>query len=146
MAVNDFPSEKEFLINIAVKLFNKQYGKNVDASRCYIQSIEPNYQRQLGYEITTSRPDDYVRLRIYFDIVGIDSFRPYRLEVDEKFRVGYTGDEVFVSLGTINPFYRDEGIYTFRWISRDPESDEELVMMSGHFIGLMSGGRLKEAG
>lgn len=145
MAIDTFPSEKDFLRRLAVDRFNLQYGKNVDYTRCFIHSIEPNYRRELGYEIVTARPDDYLRLRIYFDITEIDSFRPYRLETDEKFKVGYVGDEVFVSLGTVNPYYRDEGIYNFRWIAPDPELDEVLLYVGGGGVGLMSGGCLKEA-
>lgn len=144
MAIGKLPSEKEFLIKLAVDRFNLQYNKRIDPKGCTVHSIPRNYQREKGYEIVTRRQDDFLRLRIYFNIVGIDSIRAYRLEVDDTYKVRENGDEVYVALGNVNPYYVDSGTYTFRWIEQDLEAESGLLYMSGDFITLMSGEHLEE--
>ena len=144
MSIGKLPSEKEFLIKLAVDRFNQQFNKRINPKECTVHSIPRNYQREYGYEVVTRRQDDFLRLRIYFNIVGIDSLRSYRLEVDNSYKVQEKGDEVYVALGNVNPYYRDSGTYNFRWIERDLEAETGMLYMPGDFITLMSGGHLEE--
>ncbi len=113
-------SEKVFLTELAVSRFNEQYGRSIDPAGCTIFSIVPNYGEAYGYEIATITTGDNLRLRIYFSLQNLDNLNPYRLEVDTTLIEGALGVEVYVSLGTVNSYWLDSGVYKFRWIQPDP--------------------------
>lgn len=142
--IGKLPSERDFLIKLAVDRFNLQFGKKINPKDCTIRSIPPNYRREKGYEVLTKRNDDFVRLQFYFNIMGIDNLRPYRIETDETLKTSALGDEVYVSLGTVNPYYTDNDIYRFRWMDENDGIDGGLRLMSGGFLKLISGEFLKE--
>lgn len=139
MPVNDMPSEKVFLITLAVNSFNEQHGRAIDPAQCTIYSIAPNYGKTYGYEIVTIATGDNLRLRIYLDLGGLDSLNTYRLEVDTSYIEGALGDEVYVSLGTVSSYYFDAGIYKFRWINPDPAYYSFFESMAGDRFQFMNG-------
>lgn len=143
MSVGKLKSEKEFLIELALHQFNLQYKKNIKAEVCAIRSIKPGYGAKYGYEIDTIRTDDYVRLRMYFNLEGINKLKPYRLEVDKNFVPGQLDDEVYVTVGTVNPYYLDAGIYKFRWINEDLSRYKFLMYMNGNVVETQNSGYLK---
>lgn len=106
------PTERNFLINMAVRLFNEQYGRKIDPASCTLETIDSTYECNYGYEIRALH--DSLRLRIYFTLGDIDFFAPYRLEVDTTYLPGGLGDEVYVMLGTVQRYYVDSGLYKFR--------------------------------
>ena len=144
MAIDKLLSEKEFLINMAVDRFNSQYGSSLDPKNFVVYSIPSNYQMERGYEVVTKVENNFLRLRIYFNITDVERVRPYRLEVDDTYKTGEHGDEVYVFLGSVSTHYVKNGTYSFRWIERDVELLSRLRYMSGGFIMLMSGGHLEE--
>lgn len=143
MSLGQLKPEKKFLIELALHEFNQQYQKNIKAEDCAIRSIKPAYGAKYGYEIDTVRTDDYVRLRMYFNLEGINKFKPYRLEVDKTLAPGQLGDEVYVTIGTVNHYYLDAGIYKFRWMNEDLSRYKFLMYMSGNVIQTVNSGYLK---
>lgn len=143
----DYVSEKAFLIGLAVSRFNEQYGRSIDPAGCTIFSIDPNYGEDYGYEIATIATGDNLRLRIYFSLQHLDNLNPYRLEVDTTLIEGALGDEVYVSLGTVNSYWLDSGTYKFRWINPDPayfayleavETGDRFKFMNGQDFQLVA--------
>lgn len=139
MALTKSQQEKVFLIGMAVREFNYQYRRKIDPTVCVIKSIRPTYGCKFGYEINTIREDDQVRLRVYFNLEHLDSFKPYRLEVDESDIPGELGDEVYVMIGTLNNYYVDSGTYRFRWLEPDASQMDYMLFMSGEHIEFLSG-------
>lgn len=142
MVVQGFKPEREFIIDLAVSRFNLQYKKKIDPKDCLVKSIVGNYGCFYGYEIDSIRVDDFLRLRIYFNLGGLDSFLPYRLETDKTMSEGALGDEIFVTIGTVNRFYKDEGIYKFRPMSDEELRDDYVHFMDGEMIHFMDGGAM----
>lgn len=132
-------SEDSFLRRFAVDRFNRQYGKNFDPDRCEIRSIVPGYNKTYGYEITTARTDDFVRMKIFFSLGNLDQLSPYRLEVDGKVATGSLEDEVYVAVGVVNRWYFDSGTYRFRWMGRRPHEELQVVDLSGQPMRWMDG-------
>lgn len=112
-------AERDFLIEYAVRKYNRQYGRDYTRDEFDVRSITPRVNTDLGYEFTTNRLDDFVRLRIYFSFGRFDDVRDFKLEVNYPSYIGKLGDETFVALGTIDRYYLDSGIYKFRWIGTD---------------------------
>lgn len=113
-------NEVEFLINLAVSEYNDQYGAAFKPKDFDIKSLRPSVNFDKGYEIYTVRTDDFLRLRMYFAFGNRTDFGPFKLEVDGKKFVAELGDEVFVTLGSVEDYYKNEGIYKFRWIGENP--------------------------
>lgn len=113
-------SERDFLIMLATKLFKSQYGRNIPISCCDVRSITPSSRRELGYEIVTTRFDDFLRMRLYFDFGDETKFVNYRIENEQgKDGPAQLDDEVYVAYGTVERYYKTEGIYRFRWMTED---------------------------
>ncbi len=137
-------TEKQFLIGLALKRFNEQYNRNVQISDCDIRSIPVRYAFVLSYEITSNRLDDNFRLHMHLRMEGSDGLGPYRVEVDSNLTqnagtTGNTGDEVYVTLGTIDPYYRNQGIYKFRPLNQDPALSNILLLEDGTPLLLENG-------
>lgn len=131
MSVGSFPSEQSFLLTLALDQYNRQYGKQLHPEDCIIYSIPATYQKAYGYEIVTTTQVDYVRLRMYLDLGAVDYVEPYRLEVDNSQSAGALGDEVYVTLGSVQRYYYDERIYRFIWIENALAESVFLTLMSG---------------
>lgn len=138
MATTGFLPEKEFLTRMAVTVFNRQYDQTIDWKSFTIRSIAPNYRCELGYEIDSV--DYYLRLRFYFNLGDKDLFLPYRLEVDKTVVVDALGDEVYVMLGTVQRYYKEQGIYRFRWIEPDVDAFHYIDDMDGNPLDFVVGG------
>lgn len=135
--------EREFLIDTAVDLFNRQYKRNIVADECTIVSIRPNYGCKYGYEIDTKRVDDNLRLRLYFNLEDFDAFGSYRLEVDENMLKGRLGDEVYVVLGRVNRYYVDSGTYKFRPIGGPVYNERVFKDMDDVAMQFMDGDNIE---
>ena len=136
-------SEELFLLNTAVKAFNKQYGRSIDPQLCTIRSIPGAYGKTYGYEILTARTDDFLRLRMYFSIGGLDAFSPYRIELQGDTAVGSLADEVYVMNGVVNRYYVDSGTYRFRWIGPQPHELLRFDDMDGVPMNWMDGDKVE---
>lgn len=136
-------TEREFLITIAVRLFKSQYGRDIPVENCDVRSITASQRRALGYEIVTTRFDDFLRLRLYFDFGDETKFVSYRVE-NVQGQLGPTklDDEVYVAYGTVERYYKTEGIYRFRWMTEDinrydvilDEGEAPVLSEDGEFI------------
>ena len=119
MAVITEPTERDFLIGLALNQFNAQFSRNFLVAECDIASIVPNSFSDRGYEVVTNRLDDKTRMRIYVTF-GTDFFSsPYRLENSGPAIYEGLGDEVYVADISIPKTYLENGIYRFRWINLD---------------------------
>lgn len=151
MPLNDRElTEKEFLIDLAVRQFNRQYQKNIKMSDCTIRSVPAHYGRELGYEITT--PDvgipgdtsDTLRLRMYLGFSVLSSLSPYRLEVEQNLNTpGELGDEVYVTTGTLMSSLRTNRVYAFNWIDVDENPELALLDVDGEALRWMDGSYLE---
>lgn len=111
--------EDEFLIEFAIRKYNRQFNRSFTRDEFTVRSITPRVNTQLGYEFTTKRFDDFVRLRVYFNFGRLDDMKDYRLEVNHPSYTNALGDETFVAFGTIDRHYLDSGTYRFRWLGPD---------------------------
>jgi hypothetical protein len=142
-------TEKQFIIQLAVDQFNAQYNRSMLHTDFDARSIEPNQFSILAYEVFTVRLDDYVRLRMYLEYGPYDNLGPYRLEVDGSTGgVGVLGDEVYVTSGQVDSYYRESGLYRFgllnvdtaTWnILLDEMGNEWITEATGEFFILETG-------
>ena len=117
--MNAQPTEKEFLIGLALLQFNVQYSRRFIPSEFDIMSIPPNSYSDRGYEVISIRLDDQVRLRIYLTF-DFDFFTaPYRVVNSGDEVAGTLTDEVYVTDIKIPRYYYDDGIYKFRNLTLD---------------------------
>ena len=112
-------TEKEFLISIALLQFNLQFNRKFLVDECDIVSLPANSYSDRGYEVTTIRLDDLVRMRIYVTFDSEFHASPYRLDNTGLEMRGALGDEVYVSDIKIPRYYIDQGIYKFRTLTPD---------------------------
>lgn len=134
--MSDSLSEKEFLIGLALQQFNSQYRKKFKVQDCDIISIPANSYSDRGYEISTARMDDLVRMRIYLKFDTIFQTSPYRLESTDPFIKGALGDEVYVSDMKIHSYYIEQGIYKFRQLT--PDWGKMPILLTEDGIPLLS--------
>lgn len=141
-------TEKDFIIQLALSSFNNQYNRNILITDCDAKSILPNQYSTIAYEVFSVRLDDYVRLRMYLDFGTTDNLGRYRLEVDGSEGVGILGDEVYVTTGFIDRYYKESGLYKFNWMGIDTglwniflsESGDELVTEDTGDLFILEGG------
>lgn len=138
--------ESMFLRRMAIREFNFQYHKKIDPTLCDIKSISPGYKCSHGYEIESLREGDNFRIRLYFNLGDNDQLLPYRLETDDSFSKGSLGDEVYVTIGTINQYYVDSGEYRFRTLSSVEDETNMLHFMNGEVFQTIDGRILEYAG
>ena len=139
--------ESKFLRRMAVREFNFQYHRDINHELCNIKSIPGNYGCNHGYEIESLREGDNLRLRLYFNLGENDQLLPYRLETDNTFAKGGPGDEVYVTIGTVNQYYVESGEYKFRTMSAPAEDNAKtMTFMSGEVFQTLDGGILEYVG
>ena len=139
MGSDTFPTERLFLIGLAITQFNEQYGRSIDHTACSIFSITPDYGSALGYEINTNEQDDNVRLRMYLSYDVRDGVAPYRLEADQSKYIAGLGDELYVTTGTVSQYYVDSGIYRFRWLAQPIAPVSPVVLINNAAWEFMTG-------
>lgn len=93
MTISD---ERNFIINLAVTAFNVQFGFNYNPIDFDVVAIPENTNSHCGFEIYTTRFDDYLRMRLYCNFGSVNTVGTYRLNVDTSIIAGL-GDEVFVA-------------------------------------------------
>ena len=132
-------SEKEFLIKLAVDQFNRQFNKTIRISDCDIVSIPVRFAASYSYEISTVRSDDFLRMHIHLSLGGLDEVYPYTLQVDGGTGISTLTDEVYVASGSLDPYYIDSGLYTFKPIGIVPITEGIVVLEDGYALLLESG-------
>lgn len=135
-------SERIFLKELALQSFNKQRNQNVKSEDCDIQSIPPEYGRDLGYEIVTIVLNDFVRLRIYLNIKNNDVLQPFSLKVSSPYEDHSLDDEVFVALGMIDEGHRFKDGYSFLPLKFDNTILPIITTTNNEAILLSNGGYL----
>lgn len=133
-------TEKEFLTSIALLQFNLQFKKKFLVEECDIVTIPANSFSNRGYEITSLRLDDLVRMRIYVTFGTEFHASPYRLETTGEEMRSALGDEVYVSDIKIPSYYKDEGIYKFRTLL--PDYTKLPVFLAENGVPFLSEGYL----
>lgn len=137
-------TEKQFLIDFALRYFNDQYTRKIKVEDCDIVSIPVRYGFERSYQVNTTRLDDNLRLHMHIRFEGYDGLSKYRVEVDSILSqlLGNENsliDEVYVATGSIDPYYKNEGIYKFRYIGEDPTLNNFLLQENGDPILFESG-------
>lgn len=133
-------TESEFIIDIAVRQYNKQFGQNMLISDFELTSIRTRNNYKLGYEIATRRKDDYLKFRVYFNFGTLDFLHPYIEEVDQSYKLTMDlNDEYLVAFGTIDNWYLEEGVYSFRPINNEEMLKEYIALEDGTAILLENG-------
>lgn len=123
-------NEKQFLITLAIRSYNEQYGKDFRPDECDIRSIQTRQRYDRSYEIRTNREDDFTRIHLHLNFGDTDKLYPYRVELDHAVANGTSNlqDELFVSEGVIDSYYKNEGIYKFRRLEFDDYLSNILLM------------------
>lgn len=140
-------TEKQFLIGLALRHYNEQFSKNMLVAESSIRSIRLRFGFDRSYEVYTRRGDDNVRLHMHIRFEGTDGLSKYRVEVDYKLTeiqgaTGTLSDEVFVTTGTIDPYYLCAGIYKFLPIDEDVALSPILLAEDGIALILESGDQI----
>ena len=139
-AFGTFLNESQFLIKLAVDKYNRQHRQKFSIEDFEITSIRPRNNYNLGYLIETKRKDDYLRLKVYLNIESSDKLYDFLPEVDQGHFAPLTvEDEVLVAFGTVDSWYRQEGIYTFRPINNEEMLIEYIALEDGRAILLENG-------
>lgn len=137
--------EREFLIEFGIQQFNTQFNTRLERGGCDLKSIAKRYGADYSYEIFTLRGDDHLRIRLHLTTGVTDNIQPFRLEVDgSPDGAGNGSDEVFVTSGTIDNFYRDSGMYKFDSINVDEtrlnvlltEDNQAVLLENGETLDL----------
>lgn len=110
-------SESDFLLNLALTVFNRQFNRNFTNSDFCLFSIQPPVNFDLGYEILSITDEDKLRLRIYLTINKKDDLSNFRVEVDYPSHTDGLGDEIYVALGEVDRAHMDNGTMRFRPIN-----------------------------
>lgn len=134
-------NEKQFLITMAIRRYNEQYGRDIRPEDCDVRSIPTRQRYDRSYEIRTNRGDDFVQIHIHIEFGDIDALRPYRLET-EGHGLGNLEDEVFVATGKIDRYYKNQGVYKFRPLEYDDYLLNILLMEDGTPLLMESGGHI----
>lgn len=126
--------ERALLIQMAILKYNRQFNHSFKAEDCDILSIPTRVNFDLSYEIYSVRFDDYLRLHIHLTFDNKFGLKDYRLENDGTTAAGVLGDEVFVAVGTIDRYYRDERIFRFAPIVPSEAALPVILMESSYAI------------
>lgn len=121
-------NEKLFIIKLALKGFQEQYGVVLQPENFNVQSLPNNQFSDRAYEVYSISDADFLRLRLYLTFDRKDSKAAYRLEVDGSDHTNELGDEVYVSEGFVDQFYYLQGIN--RFLPLDPQTDVALSLAS----------------
>jgi len=126
-------NEKQFLITLAIRSYNEQYGRDFRPDECDIRSIATRERYDRSYEIRTNREDDFTRMHIHLIFGDTDKLYPYRVELDAAVRTGTDNlqDELFVAEGVVDRYYQNEGVYKFRPLEYDDYLTNILLMEDG---------------
>lgn len=131
-------TERDFLKFLALEQFNRQFRRKINYKTCSIKSIPPIQNKTHGYEIETIRSDDFVRLRIYFNLDTRTVLQPYRTELTGAMVEGL-GDETYVSVGSMAKHWVDSDTYRFRWMQDDPNQYDFIHGADGDLLQFMTG-------
>jgi hypothetical protein len=110
-------SEADFLKKLAVDMYNSQYGKNLNPIDFCVMSIPTDTGFRYGYEVITIKDDDFLRLRMYFNLEHTQRFKPFQIEVSNPYAERSLSDEIFITSGSLESYYLDSNIYKFREIN-----------------------------
>lgn len=106
-------TEKQYLIQRALDVFNRQSGTNIQPDSCQIFSINNDIHSLRGYVITTPLGSTTLRIHMYVALSDEDMKRVSRLEVAMPYRNNELGDEVWVIHIAVDRWYRDNNVYRF---------------------------------
>ena len=136
----EYLPEKKFLTKYAVDAYNEKYKRNLDYNTCTIRSVESAFGHKYGYPIETMRGDDYVTVMLYFNLGPMDRVDIVRVETIQNIeRQGGLGDEVYVVTGEVSNYYKEDGIYKFRWIKGEGADFRTVVFMDDDIFTFMDG-------
>lgn len=143
----EYLSEADFLMKFVVTAYNNKYKRKLNYLDCKIKSKKPACGYKYGYQILTARNNDDVKIDLYINLGPLDRVDIVRVEnVQNVYAAGSLGDEIYVVTGEVSRFYKDEGIYKFRWISDTGYSlpsvtwmdDDIILFMDGNFLAWMN--------
>lgn len=137
-AASDYLPEKDFLIKFAVDSYNKKYKRNLNRAYCHIKSVEKAYGYVYGYQIETIRSDDHVVIMLYFNLGDITRDHIVRAETIQNVEINNAlGDEVYVVTGEVARFYKEHGVYKFKWIKSDGFNYTAIMFTDADIIQFM---------
>ena len=133
-------TESEFILQVVVDSYNRQHYKKFSPSDFELTSIRPRIGYRLGYRIETKRKDDYVKLRVYFNLKDRTELHSFMPEVDQGHSTPMNlDDELLVAFGSIDNWYKQEGIYKFLPINNEELLREYIALENGRAILLENG-------
>lgn len=136
----EYLSEKDFLVKFAVDSYNKKYNRKLDYKLCQIKSVVKAYGYTYGYQVETIRSDDNVVIMLYFSLGDITRDHIVRIETIQNVMVNIgLGDEVYVVTGEVARFYKEQGIYRFKWIKGEGFEFSAIMFMDNDIIQFMDG-------
>ena len=133
-------TESEFIIDLVIRQYNKQFYLKQKIADFELTSTRPRINYKYGYEIVTKRKDDFLKFRVYLNPGKIDVIHPFLNEVKQGYSPPMTQeDEYLVALGTIDYWYTQEGVYTFRPVNNEEMLKEYIALEDGTAILLENG-------
>ena len=123
-------TERDFIIKFAIDKYNDQFGTKLAYGDFTVKSIPPNFNTHIGYELQTEQQLDFLRLRVYL-LFGVTSILyEYKLENDTQTGHGNLLDEVFVTLGTLDSYYKE--IFKFREL-KEEDAWVDIILLTEDF-------------
>lgn len=133
--------EKTFLKNFVLNQFNFQYGEKIKQENCDIQSIEPENNYKLGYEIIYNCEPKKFKVRVFVNIARSDELCPFILKVKKNFGFNNLEDEYFVAYGSIDTGHSIYNNYSFSPLRYEPcDNFAYLLSVDNKQISLANGG------
>lgn len=124
-------TEKQYLIQRALDVFNRQYGAQIQPETCEIVSINNDIHSNRGYAITTPNGSQTLRIHLYVVLAGEDQKHISRLEVAMPYRDNALGDEIWVIHIAVDRWYRDSNTYRFDIILANEVPENAFVAEYG---------------
>lgn len=100
---------KKFIIDLAVKSFNRQFKKNYNAKDFDCFSIKQTSRDRCMFEVFTRRNFDYLRIRLLVAFDKSTRIDKYRLILSVPTIIDGLGDEVWYANGFIAYNYLGNG-------------------------------------
>lgn len=91
----------DFIIQMAITAYNRQYGAQLNWQQYQIISIQPNIQGRCAFEITDLTDQEDFKLHIYSRLDVDNKINPYRLCDEHDYPAGQ-GEKVYVATATFN--------------------------------------------
>lgn len=135
-------TEIEFLKQFAVVKYNRQYNRSFRPEDFTITALPLKPRNVVAYEARATMFNAFLRLRVYLELNSSFFLEDYTLDVDGTSHDGELGDEVLVTNGSLDVYYKQKGFYTFDQSLIFKPEESYLLMEDDTYLLLEDGRRI----